>query len=114
MNSNSGRCTHFDSFVNSFTNVDGTHMSNNKVRLAWKVHDPTHTTTTYDELPWQTTTITLPPSYQTTATIEENIVKAILTQSKSDATFGTDLYTTMNRMVANKPSYGLQVQQWHC
>ena len=95
------------SFVNSFTNVDGTHHNNNKVRLAWKVHDPTHTTTDYDDLAWQTTEITLPPSYQTTATLEENIAKAILTQSKAGATFGTDLYTTLNRMVANKPSYGI-------
>ena len=94
------------SFQNSFTNVDGARLNNNKIRLAWKVHEPTDTDKTYDSLPWHTLELSIDNSFQTTTSIEAEIARQIESRSSDTSTFGNDLLTTLNRMVGNKPVYG--------
>ena len=94
------------SFSNSFSNVDGTRLDNNKIRLAWKVHEPTDTSKTYDSLPWHTLELSIDNSFQTTDSIEAEIARQIEARSTDTSTFGNDLWTTLNRMVGSKPVYG--------
>jgi hypothetical protein len=93
------------SFSNSFTNVDGVRMDNNKVRLAWKVHNPTDKNKRYDALEWKYLELTINNSFQTAQTLEAEIARQIHQKSSEDAVFGEDLWKTMNRMVSNKPTY---------
>jgi hypothetical protein len=79
------------SFSNSFSNVDGTRLDNNKIRLAWKVHEPTDTSKTYDSLPWHTLELSIDNSFQTTDSIEAEIARQIEARSTDTSAFGNDL-----------------------
>ena len=78
-------------------------MDNNKVRLAWKVHEPTDANKTYDSLPWHTLELDIDDSFQTTTSIEAEIARQIEARSSDMAAFGSDLWTTLNHMIGNKP-----------
>ena len=95
------------SFLNSFTNTD-TQSDNNTVKLAWKAHSDTDWDTPYDDLPWKYTEFAIPNSFQDPAQLEVTIAKKIHELSGNGApggAFGTNLWSTMERLVQCKPGW---------
>jgi hypothetical protein len=83
------------SFSNSFSNVDGVRLDNNKVRLAWKVHEPTDANKTYNSLPWHTLELDIDDSFQTTASIEAEIARQIEARSSDFKTVSCSARTVL-------------------
>ena len=97
------------SFSNSFSNVDGTRLDNNKIRLAWKVHEPTDTSKTYEMLPWHTLELSIDNSFQTTDSIEAEIARQIEARSTDTSTklkISHDTYAAARNAAYTFPSPG--------